>query len=79
MKAFFTPMLVLLIAVSALGQQRKPETRVETITMKILPVSGLLKKKVPETVPVVRLYRRPHARVKKALSFTTPEHRPKFA
>ena len=79
MKVFFTLMLVLSVAVSAHGQQRKPEPRVETITMDLVPVSKLLEKKDSNLGRVARLYRRPYARIKKALRFTTRAHRPKFA
>ena len=79
MKALFTLTFVLFFAVSTQGQQHKPETKVETITMKLVPVSSILEKKDPDVGQVARLYRRPYARVKKALTFTTREHRPKVA
>ena len=79
MKAFATLLLILFCALMSHAQDRKPETRVETTAKGLIPVSRILQKMDPETPQVARLYRRPHARVKKALTFANPANRPKVA
>ena len=79
MKTIFTLILILFFTLLTQAQDRKPETKVETVTMELVPVSRILQKKDQKAHQLARLYRRPYARVKKALSFTTREHRPKVA
>lgn len=79
MKTITTLTLLLFFSLYAQGQDRKPLTKVETVTMEVIPVSAILKKKDQKPPQVARLYRRPNARVKKALSFTTRENRPRVA
>ena len=79
MKTIATLTLLLFFALFTQGQDRKPEAKVETITMDLVPVSGILKKKDQQKYQIARLYRRPYARVKKALAFTTRKDRPKVA
>jgi hypothetical protein len=79
MKTIATLTLLLFFTLFTQAQDRKPQTKVETVTMELLPVSTILKKKDQQAPQVARLYRRPYARVKKALSFTTRENRPKVA
>ena len=79
MKTIATLTLLLLFTLYAQGQDRKPQTKVETVTMEVMPVSQILKQKEQQAPKVVRLYRRPYARVRKALSFTTRANRPKVA
>lgn len=79
MKTFATLTVMLLFTLLAQGQDRKPETRVETITRELVPVSRILQKKDQKTAQVARLYRRPYARIKKELAFSTRESRPKVA
>ena len=79
MKTIATLTLLLFFTVFTQAQDRKPETKVETITMELVPVSSILQKKDQQARQVARLYRRPYARVKQALTFTTRENRPKVA
>ncbi|MDX1332889.1 MAG: hypothetical protein R3252_07660 [Robiginitalea sp.] len=79
MKTLTTLALLLFFTLFAQGQDRKPEPRVETIAMELVPVSRILLKIEAQEHRVARLYRRPNARVKKALTFTTRENRPKLA
>lgn len=79
MKAFATLFLILFCTLMSHAQERKPETRVATAVRGLVPVSRILQGIDPETPKVARLYRRPHARVKKALTFANPENRPKVA
>jgi hypothetical protein len=79
MKTLATLTLMLFLTLSVQGQDRKPQTRVETITMELVPVSRILQRKGERADHLARLYRRPYARIKKALSFTTRENRPKVA
>ena len=79
MKTLTTLALLLFFAYFAQGQDRKQEPKVEAVTMELVPVSRILSKMEAQEPQVVRLYRRPNARVKKALTFTTRENRPKLA
>jgi len=79
MKTLATLTVMLMFTLFAQGQERKPETRVETITRELVPVSRILQKEDQKTDQVARLYRRPYARIKKELSFSTRENRPKVA
>ena len=79
MKTLATLTLMLFLTLFVQGQDRKPPTRVETITMELVPVSRILQKKDQRADRLARLYRRPYARIKMELSFTTRENRPKLA
>lgn len=79
MKTFYTCLFCLCIATASRGQEREPVARVETRTVGIVPVHRILLKEKSAGAPLARLYRRPNARVKKALSFTTKAQRPKVA
>ena len=79
MKTIATLTLLLFFTVVTQAQDQKPETKVETITMELVPVSSILQNRDQQARQVTRLYRRSYARVKKALTFTTRENRPKVA
>jgi hypothetical protein len=65
------------------AQQRTPglkvEVKVEVKTMELVPVWKIIEKSDWEIPQIVRLYRRPHTRVKRELSFTTYRSRPAMA
>lgn len=79
MKTFYLCLLFFCIAATCWGQERKPLAHVETRTVGIVPVYRILLKEKTNQGAMARLYRRPNARVKKALSFTTKAQRPKIA
>jgi hypothetical protein len=79
MKTFYTCLLFFCIATTCRGQEREPLARVETRTLGIVPVHRILIKEKSNQGPLARVYRRPNARVKKALSFSTKAQRPKIA
>lgn len=79
MKAIFTVVFTLVLALSSYGQQKPAQVKVTPITMEVvlLTTDSLVMK--GENRQVARLYRRPNARVKMALSFTTARNRPQYA
>ncbi len=79
MKTFYTCLLFFCIAATCWGQERKPVARVETRMVGIVPVHRILIKEKIDQGPLARVYRRPNARVKKALSCSTKAQRPKIA
>ena len=79
MKTLLTFGITMLLAFSLQAQDRPVEQKVVTITMEVVPVSQIKIIKKGETAKVARLYRRPNARVKRALTFTTVKDRPKMA
>ena len=79
MKALITLGVTLLFTFSALAQERAPEQKVTTITKGLVPVTHIHVKQGEKTTRIARLYRRPNARIKRALSFTTVKDRPKMA
>ena len=79
MKKLLTLAALLLFALSVQGQSRTPEVKVATVSREVVPALLILKKIESPGNKVVRLYRRPKAKIKKALSFTTPGDRPKVA
>jgi len=69
------------------AQQRTPEFKlklkvehkVELKTRELVPVWKIIEKSDSKIPQIVRLYRRPHTRVKRELSFTTYRSRPAMA
>lgn len=79
MKKSFALALMLICAMAVQGQRKAREARVEPIAMEVVPVARILENMKTSGDQLARLYRRPKARVKTALSFATPEDRPKVA
>ncbi|HMB61957.1 MAG TPA: hypothetical protein VKN36_02715 [Eudoraea sp.] len=77
MKAIVTLVFVLFIGTAAQAQDSISEIKVTTVSEGI--VTSTREVVTPKTGEVARLYRRPNARVKKALSFTTKRNAPKLA
>jgi hypothetical protein len=75
MKAIITIVFVLFIGIAAQAQNAQ-EVKVETIQMEMVEITKIdVNKKQIGSNEVARLYRRPNARVKKALSFSTKRDR----
>ena len=75
MKAIITIVFVLFIGIAAQAQKAQ-EAKVETIQMEMVAIAEIdVNKKQIGSTEVARLYRRPNARVKKALSFSTKRDR----
>ncbi|SHJ27639.1 hypothetical protein [Pseudozobellia thermophila] len=79
MKTIATLIFVLFIGVTAQAQNASEEVKVETVTMAIVVKTDVEKTSTENKVEIARLYKRPNARVKKALTFTTKRNRPKMA
>ncbi len=79
MKAIFTLVFALVLALSSYGQQQPAQAKVTPITMEVVLLTTNSPAMKGENRQVARLYRRPNARVKKALSFTTARNRPQYA
>jgi hypothetical protein len=85
MKAVLTFVVVLFATSLSLAQNTKSNAKVVPLQMDVVLVTGLGNvEDAPEVQldsesTLVRLYRRPHTRVKKELSFTTKENSPKLA
>ena len=79
MKTLLTFGFTMLLAFSIYAQEKPLEQKVATITMDLVPVSQIKLKKEVAPAKIARLYRRPNARVKRALTFTTVKDRPKVA
>lgn len=75
MKAIITIVFVLFIGIAAQAQ-KADAVKVETVQMGLVEISQIdVNKKQLGNNEVARLYRRPNARVKKALSFSTKRDR----
>lgn len=79
MKKLTALVALLLFTLAVQGQLRPPQPKVVAHSLELVPVSRILKKMDAPGKQVVRLYRRPNARAKKALSFSTPRDRPRVA
>lgn len=85
MKAVLTFVVVLFATSLSLAQNTKSNAKVVPLQMDVVLVTGLGNvEDAPEVQldsesTLVRLYRCPHTRVKKELSFTTKENSPKLA
>lgn len=79
MKTLLTLGITLLLAFSIHAQEKPREQKVVTIMMEVVPVSQIKLIRKGEPSKLARLYRRPNARVKRALTFTTVKDRPKMA
>ncbi len=79
MKTLLTLGFIMLVAFSIHAQEKPLEQKVATVTMGVVPVSQIKVTKGGEHGKIARLYRRPNARVKRALTFTTVKDRPKVA
>ncbi|MEA1785012.1 hypothetical protein U1E44_02815 [Arenibacter sp. GZD96] len=77
MKTILTFFFILFIGVAAQAQNATPEVKVETSTMGIKTSTNEVSDENENSV--ARLYRFKNAQVKKALSFTTKNNRPKLA
>ena len=79
MKAITTLGFIFLFTLSTLAQDRAREQKVTTISRGLVPVTHIQVKQGEKTTRIARLYRRPNARIKRALSVTTVKDRPKRA
>ena len=71
MKAVLTLVFILFIGLAAQAQEAPKAQKVEAIQMEMVEVIDIQVNINAETNEVTRLYRRPGARVKKALDFST--------
>ena len=85
MKAVLTFVIVLFATSLSVAQNSKSDEKVVPFQMDVVLVTGLgnvddaPEVQLDSESTLVRLYRRPHTRVKKELSFTTKENSPKLA
>jgi len=79
MKTLVTLIFVLFIGMAAQAQDTTSEVKVVTLEMGIVTEIVVEETAKESTTEVARLYRRPNAKVKKALSFTTKRNRAKLA
>ena len=61
------------------GQQRPPQPKVAVTMVGLVPVPELIDNLKGQPQKIARLYRRPHTRVRKALSFVPYGSRPQVA
>ena len=79
MKNLIPFIALLLFTASVSGQSRIPEVKVVAVKMEVVSALVILKRIEEPGRVVARLYRRPKAEIKKALSFSTPGNRAKVA
>jgi len=85
MKAVLTLVIVLFATAQCVAQNPKSDDKVVLSQMDVVLVTGLghaddaPQIQLDSKSTIARLYRRPHTRVKKALSFSTKQNRPKLA
>ena len=79
MKNLIPFIVLLLFTVSVSGQSSNPEVKAVTVKMEVVPALVILKKIEEPGRTIARLYRRPRAKIKKALSFSKPGNQAKVA
>lgn len=82
MKAIFTLVFTLVIALSSFGQKQPAQAKVTPMAKGVVLLTSInpgMNEMKGESRQVARLYRRSNARVTKALSFSTARNRPQFA
>ena len=79
MKTIATLIFVLFIGVATQAQTATEEVKAATVEMTIVTETSFEEVAFESTTEVARLYKRSHAKVKKALSFTTKRNKAKMA